>query len=490
MSKFSILLLTVIFMNSFSVLGQNTFDDYEKKMNEAYGKYEKQTNDRYNSYREKANAKFAEYMRKGWKAFDGNASNPIPKTPDPIKQPKIEPNIKPKPELVPFDKVIPIPATPVQPQPIEPIPEIPTKPSDDKFEFDFYNTHFSVRLADSLRFSLPTATEEAVAKVWLKLSEPAYNTFISDCLALRENYHLCDWAYLQLLENLSASFLGSKNENESTLLQIFLLNQSGYKVRIARSESNKIRLLIASGYQIYQYPYYTLNNEKFYLINSNDSQLYIFNQAFPNEKQLSLSVADEMQLTTNKTATKEFSSERYSDIKIQSPTNKELINFYNDYPRCDWKVYANTPLSSVVKNKMYPVLKNYFAGKSEIQAANILINFVQTAFNYQTDDQQFGYERPFFPDELFYYPFSDCEDRSILFSRLVRDLLYLEVVLLHYPNHLATAVKFNENIEGDYLMVNGTKYIVCDPTYIGADIGMAMPQFKEVRADVYTLEAK
>lgn len=123
-------------------------------------------------------------------------------------------------------------------------------------------------------------------------------------------------------------------------------------------------------------------------------------------------------------------------------------------------------------------------GRNEADAANILINFVQTAFQYQTDGQQFGYEKPFFVEELFYYPYSDCEDRAMLFSYLVRKLLGLDVVLLDYPEHIATAVRFNGNVSGDYLMVNGQKYIVCDPTYIGASIGMTMPRYKTVSAKV------
>jgi len=84
-----------------------------------------------------------------------------------------------------------------------------------------------------------------------------------------------------------------------------------------------------------------------------------------------------------------------------------------------------------------------------------LINFVQTAFDYKTDGDQFGYEKPFFVDELFYYPYSDCEDRAVLYSYLVRTLMGLDVVLLEYPNHMATAVCFDENIDGDYVTVGG-----------------------------------
>ena len=66
-------------------------------------------------------------------------------------------------------------------------------------------------------------------------------------------------------------------------------------------------------------------------------------------------------------------------------------------------------------------------------------------------------------------------DLAILFSRLVRDLVGLDVVLLYYPGHLATAVAFNENVTGDYLVYKNRKYIVCDPTFINAPVGMTAP---------------
>ena len=109
---------------------------------------------------------------------------------------------------------------------------------------------------------------------------------------------------------------------------------------------------------------------------------------------------------------------------------------------------------------------------------------VQESFEYKTDDEQFGREKYFFTEDILYYPFSDCEDRSIFFSHLVRKLLGLEVVGLNYPNHVATAVKFNTNVTGDALLIDNSKYIICDPTYIGSDVGMAMPQFKNVSPSV------
>jgi hypothetical protein len=126
-------------------------------------------------------------------------------------------------------------------------------------------------------------------------------------------------------------------------------------------------------------------------------------------------------------------------------------------------------------------------GKDELKAANMLLNFVQTGFDYQTDSDQFGYERPLYPDETFFYPYCDCEDRSILFSCLVRELLGLDVVLLNYPNHIATAIHFNKDVKGDAVVIDGKTYIISDPTYINAPVGSCAPKYKSQTPGVVAL---
>ena len=171
-------------------------------------------------------------------------------------------------------------------------------------------------------------------------------------------------------------------------------------------------------------------------------------------------------------------------ITVHSKVNRGLIDFYKDYPQCDFPVYACAAMSDEFQGTVLPVLEEAVAGKTETEAADMLLNFVQTAFEYKTDNDQFGYEKPFFIDETFYYPYSDCEDRAVLYQTLVKNLLKLDVVLLDYPNHLATAVYFHSSVEGDFVMVGTKKYIVCDPTYINASIGCAMPQFGDTKAIV------
>jgi hypothetical protein len=145
-------------------------------------------------------------------------------------------------------------------------------------------------------------------------------------------------------------------------------------------------------------------------------------------------------------------------------------------------------MSERIKKQLYPSLQKTIQGKSQYEAANVLLNFVQTAFVYEYDDKVWGGDGAFFAEESLYYPYCDCEDRSILFSRLVRDLLGLKVLLVYYPGHLATAVCFTDNVTGDYISLNNQKYVVCDPTYIGAPVGATMPDMDNGKAKVILLQ--
>ena len=61
-------------------------------------------------------------------------------------------------------------------------------------------------------------------------------------------------------------------------------------------------------------------------------------------------------------------------------------------------------------------------------------------------------------------------------------------VCITYPDHIATAVHFTQDIQGDYMTIDGKKYLICDPTYVGANIGKCMPSYMEVAAGIIKIE--
>jgi hypothetical protein len=50
------------------------------------------------------------------------------------------------------------------------------------------------------------------------------------------------------------------------------------------------------------------------------------------------------------------------------------------------------------------------------------------------------------------------------------------------------AVNFPEDIPGDHIMLDGRKFTVCDPTYVGSEVGETMPTMKDKSTTVILLE--
>lgn len=476
--KIKHLAIIIIFLSlSYKMVAQNTnFEEHRKQTQQQWNKHVDATQKEYADFRDRLNSAYAERMKENWKSFQLRAAEPSPDKPDPPK-PVVKDNDKPAPtQPVPVKEVVK-PVKPENPQPVKPIAR-PEKEEASQFSFQFHHTPCEVHLQKNQMFSLPDATETSASNAWKKMSENGFDIVADDCLRYKKQLVLNDWGYIELTRTLSEKFLG-KDSNEAVLMQIYLLAQSGYKVRIARKNERLVAMIPFSN-ALYGYSYLRLDGEKFYLMDKekNGGSYSIFTEKFEGEKTASLSIMSEPQFAENPTSPKTFASRRYSAATATVSTNRNLIEFYNTYPvTSQWNEYAKASLSQRAKQSLYPTLRKQISGKTELESANILLNFVQTAFNYQTDQEQFGYERPLFGDEIFYYPYSDCEDRSILFSILVHDLLHLDVIMLHYPGHLATAVRFNNEVSGYYFTVNGKKYVICDPTYIGAPVGDCMPQF-------------
>ena len=464
------------------------WDAFLKQSNSEFEQFKTKADQDYENFRKQINEEYSRFMAQHWGSADALPAMDIPWKPEPPKPVVADPEARPQSTPIPYTPPIQ-PKPIVRPEPVAPIkpqskPVTPTQPAKPQRQVRMFGTDFGFTIDNAHQIKLKDLSEKSVADLWGEICDLYFDNILAECLQHRDQRKMCDWAYFLLTQNVAEACCGG-HTNESVVLHMYLLTQSGFKVRIARA-SDKLTVLLGSDEIIFQRSFLNLEGGMFYLMDNSlkGSRFYVFDHAFPKEHSFSLAIT-QPQFSVTKTNQRTVKSRRYADASATVATNKNLIDFYNTYPlSSQWQYYSAASLSEQVKSSLYPVLRKAIQGKSEIDAANILINFVQTGFEYATDDDQFGYERPLFPDETFFYPYSDCEDRSILFANLVRELMGLEVVLLHYPGHLATAVHFNDNVLGDYLMVDGKKYIVSDPTYIGACIGMCMPQFKEVKAEV------
>lgn len=413
----------------------------------------------------------------------------------PADKPAVQPEKKPVVEVIetePEAEPAPVVEADRRPEPAAeprlPVSSTPTSPlyrgESGRSKVMYGGLAFYLNNSLNCKCSLNGLNENAIADAYEALCNSDYKPLLADCAQIRKDLRLNDWGVFTLVRQVADTYCGTANE--SIVMQQFLLNEMGYKARMARKATeDKMMLFVATDCSIYAHPYITLNGQNYYNLSGNNEQcqFYMCQKDSPKAKNSVGMQLKEAPLFPG-TVVSSTHQAKGSAARVTVDVPKALMDFYKDYPQCDYSVYFNAPVNAAMENRILSSLAPLVQGRNEADAANILINFVQTAFQYQTDGQQFGYEKPFFVEELFYYPYSDCEDRAMLFSYLVRKLLGLDVVLLDYPEHIATAVRFNGNVSGDYLMVNGRKYIVCDPTYIGASIGMTMPRYKTVSAKV------
>lgn len=495
-----------------------SFDEFRKNLHKGFNAdREKKLND-FNEFRRQINAEYAAFIRNAWVKEESEPAEEVPVRPEPAKPVAKDPAAA-LPSSTPIDVDVVISSKKADPAPVKPqfkktdaVPKPvetpgydraqnpflvnPTELVDPAVDFNYYGTDCYISYEDAKQFRLARIDENSVANAWLELSDDKYMPLINECMAWKEKLDMSDWGYYMFLKKMTFEFFSGDMQNEAVLMQMFILTQSGYKVRLARAEgkyskSNRLVLLIPSENCIYRYSYLVVGDAKYYVMDSSQEKqsYYLLEREFPKERYLSLDIPLGSKFNVSSVGSRTLVSKRYPQLRVSVSSNKNLIDFYNDYPISgDWNIYARTSLSESLKKQLYPAIKRSIAGKSKLEAANIILNFVQTAFEYATDQEQFGRERPLFADESVYYPYCDCEDRSIMYASIVRDLLGLDVVLLEYPEHLATAVCFgNEAVSGDYLTVNGRKYVVCDPTYIGASVGDAMTKLKKSKVKVITI---
>lgn len=483
MNHSTLILALLLLSGSLSTSAQTLREQYEAFRNQAHTQYE--------DFRSQANQNYVEFVKQAWKHY-----HTLPEISKPKDQEAKPPVIRPMDEEKTIeDRELPhgevIPAVTPSPSP-EPITPIQSQPGDDVFSFTFFATRGTVRLGDEHRFKMEDCTKGQISKAWALLSQPQYNNVLIDCLELRKRQALNDWGYLCMLKELSDSFLG-ENTNEATLLTAYLYSQSGYQMRLAQAKG-KLCMLYGSLYAIYNLPYIVIDNVFYYPLACNETEIYVCPGSFPKEKALSLALTTSPSLTWEETPMRHLQAKGYA-ITTNIAVNKNLIDFYAGYPASEingnfmtrWALYANTPLNEKVKETLYPTLRKQLSGLSKTEAAERLLNWVQTAFVYEYDDKVWGYDRAFFPEETLYYPYCDCEDRSILFTRLVRDLLGLKCILVYYPGHLAAAVCFPEAVRGDFIRLKDERYTICDPTYINAPVGMTMPNMNNETATVILL---
>ncbi|MEI7525208.1 MAG: hypothetical protein WCJ95_12800 [Mariniphaga sp.] len=488
--RFFILLVLLACSMMSTAQNEKNFDEFKKAQVKEFATFAEQTQKGFDQYSDSINKEFSDYLRKNWAEFKVFSGVKHDTTPKPNSLPEFNPSVdKIKPRGVPTEIKVQMP----EPGEALNILQIPITPFIQKQEpaespwnirhYNFYGTNFEFQFDPEMNGSLPSDIHNTtVADFWDRLNKTSYNSLLQQLNDARTEMNLNDWGFYILVKKTSEAI--NPNKNYSTLLSWFLLTKSGYRLRIAYTD-NQVSLMFPSANTIYDTKFFITENIKFYAPDFQENFVQTYAKDFPGATRVfdmnlysALNIGD-------KYGAKQFKfTYKNKDYSFSLKYNINSIDFFKDYPLCDLKVYFDAAMSPRAKESVFDALKPVVNGLSTADAVNFLLCFVQNGFAYKNDLDQFGKEKFDFPEEDFYYPYTDCDDRAVLFSYLVKELLGLKVIGLVYPGHVATAVNFPGNEAGDYVHYKDDKYVIADPTFINAPFGITMAGMNNAKAEI------
>ncbi len=453
---------------SLTLVQAQTYEEFLRAQNEAFS-----------SYKEERDKEFSDYLNKEWKAYKESMGVKAYEKQKPSTLPQAEKLLSQEPiKKVLVRKQPPIIKTEKR------YNKIIIQPKSEELKrvfLNFFGVDVTVHFDTSMMISLQRGVSKVkIAQAWKGLASSEYKNTIDELNSIAAKLQLNDWARYLLVKQTAGAIY--KDENEARVFTWFTLLKMGYDARLSFQEHRVILLVPVEG-ELYNTVYYTLNNKKYYAIDyyakGKLGPVVTYENEYKGANAAIDFLVDRLPLLVQSRVVKRFG---FNVDNMHRPVvleyDKNLFDFYQSYPQVGYQNYFFAPESILLDESIKKAFEPLILGKSQSEALDIVLSFVQHAFRYQVDTEQFSVEKVMFPSETIFYTYSDCEDRAILFSYMVKLLFGMDVLGLKYPNHMATAVQIDEKLEGEYVVYKDKPYIVADPTYVNAKIGLSMPQYR------------
>lgn len=422
--------------------------------------------------------------------------NPLAKVPTtkkptaPTERPKVDPVNKPKlPEVKPdipdiefTGSGIDVPLMPV----IASIPVMPALPnvghvnvpeSKQSIEVDFYGEKIQMQKATKIA-SMNIASSGDVASFWSLLKKSDLKEVTQAFATQSRKMGLSDWASAMLVEKYIDAVMPNASKNEKVIATQYVLANCGYNIRLGMNKTT-VAMLVPYAEHVYEKSFIFIDSKRYYLYPDVESDGVFRSCELPKGAEMGKDV--ELRFAGNAAigdATQAFNYQG-GGLTLKGEVKTGIIPLLDEYPIIDIPTVASSTIDKKMRDEVVEQIRAQVQGMDEHEAANKILHFIQYGFKYATDDQQFGKEKYFYFEETLYWPKNDCEDRAIFYSYLIHEILKLDVHLIQFPGHECTAVAFTKPVENaTSYEYKGKTYYICDPTYIGANIGRCMPAYK------------
>lgn len=414
---------------------------------------------------------FAAAIVANWKSFSLNEPyQPVQEVPKPTTQPVQTGVVVPSQHkgIVQKKKL-----RSFQPESYEPLDYYPD--SDRITSFDFYGQNCEIEFSSSLLDEVDfRPSSDFVSDFWSTAGDRSYQKLVNDLLLLKRQLKLPGFGFYIMIRDFTAN-LGI-SEEEKVMYQWFLLSKAGYNTRVGFYD-DKPFLIVASETKIFGHPYFTDEGITYYIFDNSIKEIETYSK-----------------VNTKAVASMDFVFERAPDLPLRPDSkslqfthgqvsyeweiyyNRNVVDMLETFPHVDLPSYFNSRGSYLLEQSLKKEIEKDIKDKTQVEIVSLLLSFTQKAFEYQTDQIQFGREKIFFPDQFIYYDKSDCDDRVVFFNYLLELFTEVQTIALLFPQHIALGAKLPIPSYGETIDYAGNRFIFCDPTYHNAAIGTVIPQ--------------
>lgn len=346
---------------------------------------------------------------------------------------------------------------------------------DSRVEFEFYGQQCSLKYPSGLVVDLSyKSSKEYVSDFWKEASDRPFQKLVNDLVLLKKELNIPGYGFTLMLKDFAKRL--EVPEKEAIMYQWFLLSKAGYNTKVGFSQGNSF-LIVASETKIFGKPYFVEDGITFYVLEDHVKEIETYgkvkteakaaiNFVFENAPDLPLKPASKnFQFTHGEV---EYSWELYYNLNV--------VELLEDFPLVELPSYFNSKGSFLLEKSLKKQIEAELKDKTQIEAVALLLSFTQKAFEYQTDQLQFGEEKILFPDQFIHYQKSDCDDRVVFLNYLINLFTEVKTVALLFPQHIALGAKLPMPAYGETVDYAGNRFIFCDPTFYNAPLGTVIPQ--------------
>ena len=335
----------------------------------------------------------------------------------------------------------------------------------------FYSEQIKIQFDANILLNIDTRyNEKNIVSYFKKMESTPYQSLLSNLKVYKRKLGLNDWFYYELLNKTVAKIYSNKSDLQKTLSAWFLLTKAGFNTRLTYINT-KAFVYVYSEDGVFEVPMIEEKGKNFVNLTSIQNGTKNYSEAVyllnfvpnPRGRSFGFKIKKLPQLKPNLNHKKIRFSKGEKNYLLEIQLDNNVVEMMKRYPIIDEQQYFEVPLSPTITQSLLPKLRKIIAGKNQKEALELLVSFTRSGFKYKEDHEFFGKSKPMIADEVFYYPFSDCEDRSALFYTLVKELLDLPMIIIAYSDHLTIAVATKEAI-GKAINFQGRAFYICDPT--------------------------